>query len=282
MVYDGDYVEPSMVIDAHGHAHIAARGDTGIWYLTNKSGSWIRTRLTTDHTNHDGNPVRASGPAIAIDISNGAITLAYSVYTYHSGDPYCSGTVTFVTRRPSGWSSPHPVPTSHCDHALSLAVRDGKISVAAMRTSSTFPSQVWFDTNASGAWTTQSLPQPNDENTQLSYPSLALDSHGRPHIAYLRGSFDTSTLLFYARGTSRKGDFVAEKAFGPGTYAAAFRRWHSMATIARGWRSRQGSRPGTAGAIRQAGTGSPSPSGMAMLHSRLTRTHDHTLSRPAT
>ena len=88
VVSDGNYSQSSMVVDPHGNAHIAARGDTGIWYLTDKSGSWTRTRLTTDHQ-QGGLPVSASRPAITIDRSNGKLVVAYALTIDHGGDPSC-------------------------------------------------------------------------------------------------------------------------------------------------------------------------------------------------
>jgi hypothetical protein len=46
----------------------------------------------------------------------------------------------------------------------------------------------------------------------LEKPSLALDSHGKPRIAYLRSTdFGDSSALYYAHGTTRQGDFLWHK-----------------------------------------------------------------------
>ena len=44
----GNLYDPSMVEDSKGHEHVVARGDTGVWYITDKSGSFVRTRMTQD------------------------------------------------------------------------------------------------------------------------------------------------------------------------------------------------------------------------------------------
>ena len=209
MVWNGDYQSPAMAIDSLGHAHIAVRGDTGIWYLTNAAGSWTRTRLTTDSGSGD-NATTTLEPVIAIDASNGAITVAYTVRQGGDGAPCCALTLTYRTNSGHGWSSPHAIP-SGCEHAASLAARNGTLAVAAVRTSSVIPSQVWFCTNAGGSWSAQQLPQPHD-GSQFSDASLALDSHGKPHITYRRWSgTDTSQVLWYASGSTVNGDFSREK-----------------------------------------------------------------------
>ena len=88
-VYDGNFSDSSLAVDAHGHAHIAARGDTGIWYLTNKGGSWTRRRLTTDVWGvYRGNPYLKktdTSPAISVDRSTDAIVVAYRHYEADPG-----------------------------------------------------------------------------------------------------------------------------------------------------------------------------------------------------
>ena len=124
MVWNGDLSQPSMVMDSHGRAYIAARGDTGIWYLTNKTGTWTRTRLTRDGANAYGK-VTDSSPHIALDRSDGSLTIVYTRTVPRDYTP--EWTMHYVTNRSGHWSSPRDIPG---DWAQSVLVRNGTIAIA--------------------------------------------------------------------------------------------------------------------------------------------------------
>lgn len=219
LVADRDLTDPAMAVDAAGHVHIAARGRTGIWYLTDAAGGWTRIRLTRDHL-HDGNAVSAVSPVIAIDPTTGSLYVAYKVGW---DDWFCAGgEMKYVKRVAGGWSSPQAIGGSiaggpGCVHPSSLAVRDGVIGVASIHGSSVAPAMVYFHTNASGTWTAQRLPQADDETEQNELPTLALDHNGRPRIAYLHSR--QAVALYYARGTTVHGDFIVKKVQGGVSFA---------------------------------------------------------------
>jgi hypothetical protein len=213
MVYDGNYKDPSMVVGAHGHVHVAARGDSGIWYLTNSSGTWTRTRLTKDIDPGTDREQAAMFPSIAIDPSNGQITVAYSRGIYNDG--YVA--ITWRTLAHGVWSAPQDVPHSSGADRISLAVRKGRLAIAAEINPNSRPPSVKFFTMVGGTWTSEAFTSGIEDRPSSSAPSLALDADGRPRIAYVRaGSQEwrqggASVELWYARGTTRSGGFVKAK-----------------------------------------------------------------------
>jgi hypothetical protein len=177
--------QPSMVVDDQGHEHIAARGETGIWYLTdlNGMGTWTRVRLTRDFTNQYGDRVTASAPRIALDRDRDRLVV---VYTRTIGmDTPSTTDVRFITFpvAPHGLdASSRSRPIPGISSAASVVMRDGVLAVvgeAGLYDSTT----VRFVTNATGRWTTAELgPERVGGPTD---PSLALDRDGHAVIAYV-------------------------------------------------------------------------------------------------
>lgn len=204
-VFDGDFSQSSLVTDAHGAAHLVARGDTGIWYLTNSHGSWTRTRLTTDHQQH-GLPVSASRPTIAIDRSNGKLVVAYALTIDHGGDPSCCTGTRYVTNGGGGWSAPKQIPINPGSD-LSIAAHAGDIAIAVLGGQPPGPGTptLYFATK-SGGWVGHRVSGGGEDNGTIGSPSLALDSLGRPRIAFQRNA-----AMKLAVGTTPSGNFHIEK-----------------------------------------------------------------------
>jgi hypothetical protein len=203
VIHDGNFREPSLVVDRHGASHVAVTGDTGIWYLTNATGSWVRTRLTTA----TGHLVDVQ-PSIAIDSATGALVVAF-VEVDTGGAPECRQ-LRYVVHRAGSWSSPRsatPRNQATCDTVSpSVATRNGRIWIAADITGfacgECLPATGFrLLTNASGSWKSQSVGVHVGAVTAES--SLALDSHARPLVI-----FQQRSSVWYARGTTMAGDFV--------------------------------------------------------------------------
>jgi len=203
MVWNGDYSQSSMVVDRHGHVHIAARGDSGIWYITNRTGTWTRARLTQDVANTYGK-VTDTDPHIALDRSDGSLTVVYTRTTPRDYIP--QWTLRYITNRSGGWSSPRDIPGMW---AQSVVVRNGAIAIATpvvvMCCVGDFHAAS-FVTNASGHWTTASVGTPTHDSSRTPYAlSLALDSQGKPRLVFVKDD-----RVRYARGTTKLGSFVYE------------------------------------------------------------------------
>ncbi len=202
VIWDAKYSSPSMVVDGQGAVQMAVVGKTGIWYLTNETGHWTRTRIAD----------RGSSPQIALDRSDHSLTVVYEV-----DDGQCcpgSSSLAYVTNQHSSgtdaWSAPRSIPdgggpyTSH----PSLVVRDGVIAIAA-NVGVYDAIVVEFITNASGRWTHQDISGTGVR--RAGEPSLALDRQGRPVIAYqVHGPSRKADAIRLARGATQTGSFATE------------------------------------------------------------------------
>jgi hypothetical protein len=205
-IYDGNYSEPSLAVDAHGHAHVVARGDTGVWYLTNKSGTWKRTRLTTDHVEY-GNLVRSFHPVIAIDRSRGKIVVAYLTFIADACVPECLPLITYVHTTGVDWSAPIAVSTFYPSSRLSIAAGNGDIAMAGLGPE--WPigpkTQVLEYLHKADGWAPHRVAGGADYFSHIGAPSLALDTAGRPRMAFQRKDH-----VKYATGATTSGPFTIE------------------------------------------------------------------------
>jgi hypothetical protein len=200
-IYDGNYSEPSLVVDAHGYAHVVARGDTGVWYLTNKSGTWKRTRLTTDYLLGGEFRVWADRPLITMDRSNGKIVVVYLSRVDVECLPGCPPSISYVTNNGKGWSVARYVPFPPFGQ-LSIAARNGDIAIAAVRDdlSNGVETQTLDYLHKADGWAVHRVADGGDSG--VGSPSLALDSAGLPRIAFVRKGN-----MKYAVGATTSGDF---------------------------------------------------------------------------
>ena len=198
-ILDGHYSNVSMAVDTHGTTHVAAQGKAGIWYVTNKRGSWSRTLVTA--ASHPG---ADADPSLALDGSN-HVYIAFG----RTGDPCpppdicgsCSRVEdSIVTDRSGSFGPPVVIAGCRC-HRPSLRVRAGRLNVAYAADGtaphgplSEYP--VYFATNRSGSWTWSVAAHAGED------PSLRISGDGRARIAYV----DWETGVSYVRETA--GGFV--------------------------------------------------------------------------
>ena len=205
-IYDGNYSEPSLAVDAHGFAHVVARGDTGIWYLTNKSGAWTRaSALMMDHT-QSGIHYRAIAPLITIDRSVGKLVVVYE--TVATSTEGCYPGVEYITRTGTDWSDPVPHPHQPEQPAVDRRTRrrhrDRRSRPrAAVWTEDPVPSRP----DKADGWALHRVAGGGDYYSHIGAPSLALDSAGRPRIVFQRKDH-----VKYATGATASGVFTIETA----------------------------------------------------------------------
>ncbi|HUG48772.1 MAG TPA: hypothetical protein VMP67_10220 [Candidatus Limnocylindria bacterium] len=121
LISERGYHEPSLVIDASGVAHVAARLNDGIFYLTNASGSWTRERVSR--------PPRDSAdeqPSIAID-ADGTLAVAFT-RMYDSELGRFPQEVLVADNRGGTWSSPRQIAAEGAN-SPSIKLRDGTLHI---------------------------------------------------------------------------------------------------------------------------------------------------------
>lgn len=198
-VFSGTYREVSMAVDANGKVHAAARGDSGLWYLTNRTGSWTRARLTTNRLDGwDGTP------SIDVDDSN-RVHVAFTRHTCLDCTPRSEQDVYYLSDRdrPAG-TFPEEATWIDQGEAPSLEVVNGKTYLAYAHwrpgTELDVIPEVRFLTNATGPWTNVRVAD------HATNPSLRVASNGRARIAY-QGEYGE---IGYAAAASLRGNFGTE------------------------------------------------------------------------
>lgn len=180
----------ALAVDAAGHRHIVARGTDGLWYLTDRGGSWAERRLTRDGPYVDGERVSAHHPDIDIDPADASIVVAW-VLSKPAGTGGCDAEARYRTLRAGSWSMTRPVPTPSCAAAVDVEVRHGRIT-AAVSLSQLEYQRIAVVSGRPGHWSTTFLGDlPTAEPMPVPFaedPALELDAAGRPSIAFERGS----------------------------------------------------------------------------------------------
>jgi hypothetical protein len=204
----GNLAQPSMILDANGAQHVVARGDTGLWYVTNKSGSWARTRLTQDYdTSVNGAQTHhvAVHPQVAINAA-GTITVVYAVNVFTGSTPgsCASNALRYTVRSGGSWSSPKNIRESTCEIATGISVHGSKIYLATIAHPDPSAARVSYVTNASGSWTHATVA--SGLSNRL-YQAALTTYDGKPMLAYVK-----SGNLVYARGATSVGSFIHETA----------------------------------------------------------------------
>jgi hypothetical protein len=183
------YGQLSLVVDDNGTAHAAAELGSGIFYLTNGSGSWTRERLTRAP---DGGADLE--PSIARD-HDGTLWLAFTRWSRYDfcvdvcpePDASLNNGVYVMSNAGGGWSVPERAAASSM--SAQIAVRNGRVDIVFEDdwvTAGDDVSAIHHATNVSGTWTVQHI----DDGYG---PTLALDSAGMAHVAFHR-----SGRVFYA------------------------------------------------------------------------------------
>lgn len=176
----GLYSPASMVLDGNNKVHAAIAGGPGIAYVTNVTGVWQRTPVTTG-PDYD--------PSVAID-GAGDIWIAYERHAEGPGQPYEPRAI-HVAFKPAGgttWTSGKIVGTIARDSSPSIRVRAGRLYVAFSR----HHSGIWYATRRTDAasWTVSQAVSDTRIDNRLDFgetpTSLAVTSDGRPSIAYPR------------------------------------------------------------------------------------------------
>ncbi len=192
-----------ITVDSGGVVHAVTATDTGLVYTTDRDGEWISSPVT-HHADKDATsrPLYEGQPSISA--ADGLVVIAYED---RRADPIGSGDcapgpcwqhhgVSVATLRAGAWTTTR---VARSGERPSVATRQGHVHLAISD-----EANVSYLTDASGTWHTERLPR---ASSYRNIPMIAVDSHGRPHIAI--GQQSSPSRISYAhkqRGTWRLED----------------------------------------------------------------------------
>lgn len=202
-VLPGIWTDVSAAVDSHGKAHVVAAGSTGVWYATDRSGSWVSRRILEHRSISEWR-----GVSLALD-EDDRLTVALSEgFESEFGD--LPGRIWRISDhgRPRGsFSAPAAVsPTSSTDPSLktpgghTYLARTGDVCYDVCEDEA---SRVWYQTDGPGGWIRRRLPG------DASRPDLRVDAAGRPRLVYVVAGATRSRLVLASAG-SRTGAFTTQ------------------------------------------------------------------------
>ncbi len=176
IVFDGRHRQVSMAVDSAGKVHAAASGKDGLWYLTNRTGSWVKTRLTTKPLDgYDG------WPSLSLD-DDSRVHIVFERQTCLGCVPGGDAALRYLTDsgRPRG-TFPSSATFLAYGNRPSLQVVNNKMFLA-YATCLCYPEQyenpLYFMTNVTGSWQTTEVWSWGDT------PSLKVANDGGVTIAF--------------------------------------------------------------------------------------------------
>jgi hypothetical protein len=187
-----------IAMDGAGAAHVVATNEEGVIYLSNRSGSWTRQRITSPPPGgYDGNL------SLGVD-RDGSLTLALTRF----GDWFCFG-IGCVAQEPAGiylmsgdgraWSEPSAIAEGP-NWESSLAVDGGPAHIAFARQDNKGGSSIHYGTNAGGSWSVEQVAVAAYE------PHLELAPDGTARLAFVE---ETGSAV-YLTAASGTGTFSVE------------------------------------------------------------------------
>jgi hypothetical protein len=194
----------SLAVDSGGHTHVAVERTDGIWYVTDRTGAWTRSRVFS-------NPVNDAyeQPSLALD-ENDRVTIAATLRTCLDCAPGGTAGVHLVSdkgRARGSFSQPVRVTRRHTAWPSLKSVRN-RIYLAYAHCGcrpGPFATPIWFAIKFNGSWS-----RTKAFSGDGAAPSLRVNDAGFPRIA-----FWTASGLRYATARTRGGDFTTTRI--PGT-----------------------------------------------------------------
>jgi len=180
-VLTGQFFEIAAAVDSTGAVHIAAAGRNGLWYVTNRTGSWVATRILTNPTNKS-----YQQPSIALN-ANDRVFIAFSRSSCDDCTPGSSDGIYLLTdqgRTRGTFAATQTKIAPATSAEPSLAIEGGNLYLA-YQTACCEPGPLpalLLRTNASGSWTQSQITAHGDS------PSLQVTSTGRARVAYTKPS----------------------------------------------------------------------------------------------
>lgn len=174
---------PSVAVDAAGNFHIAwlqdaAFGDpdAGIFYATDRTGEWVKERVTTGDTFF-------ARPSLSVTPAGDAYIAFARVHC--PGCPTNDAVRIWTADNKTGQWRVKPRTDGFSDLAPSARFIDGKWHIAFQRFGSDIPEAgVWYLTNESGSWVETRVASAYRKCPVFQNPSLRLDDAGAVWMVY--------------------------------------------------------------------------------------------------
>lgn len=170
----------AVAVDSAGYVHVAA-SDSAVHYLTNRSGTWTRTRVARPPS---GGADRE--PSIAVD-DDGSLWIAFERWS--SWDPcsdVCEGDeettlegVQLMTNVSGDWAIAHAVDDAV---APTVVAGSGSVFLTALVTAINEEWELQLASDTSGAWVSSAV----DRGPDLVGGSIAVGTDGSVHVTYRR------------------------------------------------------------------------------------------------
>ncbi len=206
----GSWTDVSAAIDGDGAVHLAAAGATGVWYATDRTGSWVSGRVLEHRSVSEWRRV-----SLALDADD-RVTIALSEgFESEFGD--LPGRIWRITDkgRPRGsFSDPVGItPSGSTDPSLktpghTYLARTGDVCVDVCEGAF---SRVWYQTDGPSGWIRRRLPG------DAARPDLRVDAAGRPRLVHV-GQGGARERIVYASAGARTGTFSTQVVAKPGGY----------------------------------------------------------------
>ena len=160
-----------LVVDSKGAIHLIYDFSHFLRYITNETGSWTREWL-------DGIEDSDQNPSLSVD-SAGRTHLAFLGYVAKNGTTLIRQSLVHAVHEPSGWSFEAAAAWDGGYPSSTASTMDSRGRVHVTVVDGT--SGVVYVTNADGGWSTSTI----DGGGAVGLgASIAVDSHGRPHVSY--------------------------------------------------------------------------------------------------
>jgi hypothetical protein len=195
-ISDIDFGTVSIGVDADGFVHVAAASgeaspEQGIWYLTNRSGSWAVVKVAGPSDRHPDGLFR--NPSLAVD-GDGSVWIAFTRWPGASELGGSDG-IFYVTDASGQWADPVLIDGPDFD-SPALVVRDGAIHVAYIG-GCHLPSPpdchypVYYGTTRGGSWASELVFEKSGSGPMV----LDLDDRGSVQILAEAFRYPPETML---------------------------------------------------------------------------------------
>ena len=197
----GSFADVSEVVDSTNHVHVVASGRDGVWYATDRTDTWQRTRALTNSSSF------SYGQAtIALD-ANDRVHIAATRFPNGAGDVG----IWYVTDKGRARGTFPAAPTKIAPQGNGepvLKVQGGHLYLVDVKNwCCVGDGTVQLRTNVTGTWTVATVGRGQN-------PSFRLGTDGRARVAFQRDDFGAG--IFYAIASTPSGGFSHVKLPGTG------------------------------------------------------------------